>query len=119
MEDDQEIRNLLVDSLSHIGYDGVEASDGEAGSQCALEEHPDIILLGATLPIMDGFEVLQKLKSNPTTSTALIIMLAQGPRAGHQYPIGCRSVGLHYETLGAGGLGSSGYGLLGKAGKSA
>jgi DNA-binding response OmpR family regulator len=61
VEDDQDILNLLVDSLSDIEYDGVEASDGEAGFQCALEEHPDIILLGATMPIMGGFEVLQKL----------------------------------------------------------
>jgi DNA-binding response OmpR family regulator len=76
VEDDQEIRNLLVDSLSHIGYDGVKASDSEAGFQCALEEHPDIILLDATMPIMGGFEVLQKLKSNPTTSTALIIIIS-------------------------------------------
>jgi len=43
----------------------VEVSDGEAGFQCSLDEHPDIILLDAILPFIDGFEVLQKLKSNP------------------------------------------------------
>ena len=54
----------------------VEAADGKAGFQCALKEHPDIILLDVMMPIMDGFEVLQKLKSNPATSAALVIMVS-------------------------------------------
>lgn len=54
----------------------VEAAAGKAGFQCALEEHPDIILLDVMMPIMDGFEVLQKLKSNPATSAALVIMVS-------------------------------------------
>jgi two-component system phosphate regulon response regulator PhoB len=54
----------------------LEAADGEAGFQCALEEHPDIILLDVMMPIRGQFEVLQKLKSNRATSAALVIMVS-------------------------------------------
>lgn len=54
----------------------LEAADGEAGFQCALEEHPDIILLDVIMPIMGRFEVLQKLMSNRATSAALVIMVS-------------------------------------------
>ncbi|MDA0733725.1 MAG: response regulator [Chloroflexi bacterium] len=76
VEDDQDIRDLLVDSLSDLGYDVVEAADGGAGYQCALEEHPDIILLDVMMPVMDGFEVLQKLKINPATNSVPVIMVS-------------------------------------------
>ena len=76
VEDDQDIRDLLVDPLSDLGYDVVEAADGESGFQYALEEHPEIILLDVIMPIMDGFEVLQELKSNPSTSAALVILVS-------------------------------------------
>ena len=69
-------RPALVDSLSDLGYDVLEAADGEAGFQCALEEHPDIILLDVMMPIRGQFEVLQKLKSNRATSAALVIMVS-------------------------------------------
>ena len=76
VEDDQDIRDLLVDSLSDLGYDVVEAADGGAGFQRALEETPDIILLDVMMPVMDGFEVLQKLKSDPATNSVPVIMVS-------------------------------------------
>ena len=76
VEDDQDIRDLLVDSLMDLGYDVVEAADGGAGYQRALEEHPDIILLDVMMPVMDGFEVLEKLKNNPATNSAPVIMVS-------------------------------------------
>ena len=39
------------------GYDTLEAYDGPAGLQLALENDPDLILLDLMLPGMDGFEV--------------------------------------------------------------
>jgi DNA-binding response OmpR family regulator len=76
VEDDQDIRALLVDSLLDLGYDVVEAADGGAGFQRAVAEPPDIILLDVMMPVMDGFEVLGKLKSNPTTSSVPVIMVS-------------------------------------------
>ena len=64
----------------------VEVSDGEAGFQYSLDKHPDSILLDAILPFMNGFEVLQKLKSNPATSAGLVIMVSTRAKSKTSIP---------------------------------
>lgn len=69
VEDDQDIRELLIDSLRDIGYEVMEAGDGGAGLQSAIEGCPDIILLDMMMPVLDGLEVLDRLKVNPITQS--------------------------------------------------
>lgn len=76
VEDDQDIRDLLVDSLCDMGYEVIEGEDGPSGLQCALENRPDIILLDVMMPVMDGFEVLERLKTNPATQAVPVIMVS-------------------------------------------
>ncbi len=76
VEDDQDIRDLLVDSLSDMGFDVTEAEDGGAGLQSALEDPPDIILLDIMMPVMDGFQVLSQLRENPDTQSISVIMVS-------------------------------------------
>ena len=76
VEDDQDIRELLVDSLIDLGFDVTEAEDGGAGLQSALEETPDIILLDVMMPVMDGFQVLSQLRENPDTQSVRVIMVS-------------------------------------------
>jgi DNA-binding response OmpR family regulator len=76
VEDDQDIRDLLVDTLSDGGYEVIAAADGDAGWQKALHEQPDIILLDAMMPAMDGFQLSEKLKANLSTSSILVIMVS-------------------------------------------
>ena len=60
VEDNQDIRELLTDSLRDVGYDVMEAGDGGAGLRSALEDLPDIILLDIMMPVLDGLEVLNR-----------------------------------------------------------
>lgn len=76
VEDDPDIRELLIDSLCDIGYAVMEAGDGGAGLQSALEGLPDIILLDMMMPVLDGLEVLDRLKSNPLTRFIPVIMVS-------------------------------------------
>ena len=76
VEDDPDIRELLIDSLCDIGYDVMEAGDGGAGLQSALEGLPDIILLDMMMPVLDGLEVLDLLKSDPLTRFIPVIMVS-------------------------------------------
>lgn len=76
VEDDPDIRELLIDSLCDIGYDVMEAGDGGAGLQSALEGLPDIILLDMMMPVLDGLEVLDLLKSDPLTRLIPVIMVS-------------------------------------------
>ncbi len=71
VEDDKFLRDLITRKLRDVGYDVVEAIDGEEGLVKAQEENPDLILPG-----MDGFEVLSKLKEDPKTSQIKVIILS-------------------------------------------
>ena len=76
VEDDSDIRELLVDILGDCGYDVVEAGDGGAALAVVNQERPDIILLDVMMPVMDGFQVLKLLKGDPTTRATPVIMVS-------------------------------------------
>ena len=76
VEDDEDIRELLIDSLQDIGYDVIEAQDGISGLAQAQAEIPDVILLDVMMPVMDGFQVLRKLMGNRATRSIPIIMVS-------------------------------------------
>lgn len=76
VEDDQDIRFLLVETLADIGYEMIEAADGGAGLRRAFDDRPAIILLDVMMPVMDGFQVLERLKDNPDTHSIPIIMIS-------------------------------------------
>ena len=73
-DDDPLLRSLLVHRLSADGHDVLVAGDGSQALASIAEQKPDLIVLDALMPIMDGFEVLRRLKAD-RLSTAPIIML--------------------------------------------
>jgi len=73
VEDEKSIVDILVFNLFKEGYDTLEAYDGAAGLQLAMEQDPDLILLDLMLPEMDGFEVCRRLREQGRTVP--IIML--------------------------------------------
>jgi CheY-like chemotaxis protein len=54
----------------------LRASSGTAGISKATLEHPDAVLLDVMLPDMGGFEILEKLKSDPVTQLIPVIILS-------------------------------------------
>ncbi|HUW71002.1 MAG TPA: response regulator transcription factor [bacterium] len=62
IEDDPDIRELLVYALGKEGYQTLEAASGEAGLKQVKENPPDLVILDIMLPGIDGLEVLRKLK---------------------------------------------------------
>jgi len=75
IEDEQLVRQVVKRLLTIEGYEVIEAPYGQAGYQMAVSEKPNIILLDLMMPVMDGFEVLRKLKSNPETRRIPVIIL--------------------------------------------
>ena len=73
VEDEQNIVDILSFNLNREGYDTLEAYDGNAGLQLALEQNPDLILLDLMLPGMNGFDVCRKLRE--AGSAVPILML--------------------------------------------
>jgi len=67
--------SLLHDALDEAGYTVLVATHGEAALQRASQAVPDIILLDAIMPGMDGFEVARRLKAQPETSHIPLIFM--------------------------------------------
>ena len=80
VEDEQNIVDILSFNLSQEGYDTLEAYDGPAGLQLALENNPDLILLDLMLPGMDGFEVCKRVRESGL-STPIIMLTAREDEA--------------------------------------
>jgi len=66
---------VLHDALDESGYTVLVATHGEAALQSARQARPDIVLLDAVMPGMDGFEVARRLKADPATAAIPIIFM--------------------------------------------
>ncbi len=71
--------DLLVDLLEHRlgarGFDVLVARDGGEAVAAAAQHRPDAIVLDAMMPVMDGHEVLRRLRSKGETASIPVIML--------------------------------------------
>jgi DNA-binding response OmpR family regulator/DNA-binding CsgD family transcriptional regulator len=67
--------SVLHDALDEAGYTVLVATNGETALQRAVQSLPDIVLLDAAMPGMDGFEVARRLKAHPDTAHIPIIFM--------------------------------------------
>ena len=67
--------HLLHDALDEAGYTVLVATDGPSALARAQQAQPDIVLLDAMMPGMDGVEVCRQIRQNPATSEIAIIAL--------------------------------------------
>ena len=75
-EDEEDIQKVARMSLSFQG--GVEVVVANNGEECLLfaeRENPDVILLDAMMPKLDGYEPCRRLKANPGTQNIPVIFL--------------------------------------------
>ena len=75
VDDVQDGLSLLHDALDETGYTVLIASSGEAALRRATQALPDVVLLDAMMPGMDGFEVARRLKAEPRTAHIPIIFM--------------------------------------------
>jgi len=75
VEDEEATRETWTEFFENAGYGVLQAGDGQTALDLARSEHPSIVLLDLRLPILDGYQVCQRLKSDPTTSQIPIIMI--------------------------------------------
>ncbi len=70
VEDDPAMREIVVHKLQTHGFDVKEAEDGSKGVDMILAEKPDLVLLDLMLPEIDGFKVLETIRTNPDPAIA-------------------------------------------------
>jgi CheY-like chemotaxis protein len=75
-------RDMLSRRLKRRGFDVAVAVDGQEGLDNAKSGAPDLILLDMDLPVVDGWEVARRLKSDDSTRSIPIIALTAHAMVG-------------------------------------
>lgn len=75
VDDEPDVLLIVKTGMQAEGYDVVTASNGVDALAMVKEEKPDAVILDVMMPLMDGFEVLAKLKEDDATAAVPVIML--------------------------------------------
>ena len=79
-EDEKQIGDMVAFKLTNSGHQVLRARDGEEALALATAERPELILLDVMMPVLNGFEVLRRLKADPVLSPIPVIMLTAKSR---------------------------------------
>ena len=75
-DDDPFVRKLIVTTLEDVaGFELVEAADGREAVEVAMRDRPELVFLDVDMPEIDGFEACRRLRAEPGTARAMIVML--------------------------------------------
>ena len=75
VEDNRDNMTLIIDVLSSLEYDSLQATDGEQGVALAEAHQPDLILMDLSLPRMDGWTATRRLRQQERFAQTPIIAL--------------------------------------------
>ncbi len=75
IEDENPLREEIIETLQFEGFSVVGAQNGIEGVAAALDERPDLIICDITMPELDGYGVLLKLREVPQTQSVPFIFL--------------------------------------------
>ena len=64
VDDKWENRSVIVNLLTPIGFEVIEASNGEEGWEKTQQFHPDVVITDLVMPVMDGFEMIRWIQSS-------------------------------------------------------
>ena len=75
VEDEKTLRSIMRDKFIKEGFDVLEASNGQEGLDLFIKESPNLILLDIVMPVMDGMEMLKKLREHEDGDHVPVIIL--------------------------------------------
>jgi DNA-binding response OmpR family regulator len=74
IDDDVHVQKAVRRATEAAGFEVVQAFDGAAGLALALAERFDLILLDVSMPLMDGRDVLRKLRQEPANASVPVLI---------------------------------------------
>ena len=80
IDDEAGVRELLADALKLAGFETTTASDGMVAQTALRTMKPDLLIVDINMPLMDGFEFIERIRSNGDNTPALMLS-ARGDRA--------------------------------------
>jgi CheY-like chemotaxis protein len=75
-EDEADIRFMTCFSLRYGGFEVIEAVDGAQALELAQQTAPDLILLDAKMPRLDGYETCRRLKALPAVQHIPVVFVS-------------------------------------------
>jgi DNA-binding response OmpR family regulator len=76
IDDEIEIRNLLVEEFEEAGFKTLQAANGREGLEVILSQWPDLVVSDISMPVMDGHQLLAEIQINyPEFANIPFIML--------------------------------------------
>ncbi|HYI46103.1 MAG TPA: response regulator [Actinomycetota bacterium] len=81
VDDEPDVRFILCHILEKAGYEVVVAINGAAALESVKEAHPDLVITDLMMPVMDGNELIQRLRSDPDTAAIPIMSLTGNPES--------------------------------------
>ena len=89
VDDEIGVRELLTDALRIGGFDTIAAKDGMSALALMRKANPDLLVVDVNMPIMDGFDLLERVRSNKNLVPAIMLTarkdradIARGLRIG-------------------------------------
>lgn len=76
VDDEPSLQEMLKDILSLADFNVVTASDGKEGLDKVYETSPDLIILDCSMPVLDGYEMLERMRQDPVLLHKPVIMLS-------------------------------------------
>jgi len=73
VEDDRELAGMLAELLADEGYETDEAHDGQRGLHLGLTGRYDVMIIDRRLPVLDGLELLARLRAQAVTTRVLVL----------------------------------------------
>ena len=82
VEDEETLRKVLRSLLERDGFEVAEAADGAEALTAVDRLSPDAVVLDLNLPVLDGYDVLSRLRTRTTSATLPVLVLtANGDEA--------------------------------------
>jgi len=73
VDDYADLRAMWRLWLSIWGFEVCEAADGRAATEAAFAQHPRVVLMDLSMPVMDGLTAVRRLRADPRTATTTVI----------------------------------------------
>ncbi len=80
IDDEPDFIKVITFRLKESGYEAVSVSDSKKAVACANETHPDLILLDAKMPQINGYELLRQIKKKKSLSKIPVVFTSAEER---------------------------------------